>query len=309
VFSDPRLNETIKTILELDECRQSMSRAIGHLFHVFFSRQQLFHQYMPGKYTAPPTTANYRLPAENYKAFYQVFMHLLGFKDSNEFDESYLCRQIFAATQNFRSSRKKHPLVPSNKANSAAPKRRHSILSDESMKSQNQFSTNLVDSNHQREYLHVRKYTFVANGSQSDPRQHLPFTFAERLQMTQRMEEMLAVPIYNSFGDLSSSQWFDYQTEGRIYQLEFFEDEYMDEMLQEILMRPDSIATISQVTQNVAKILWCKQDVQGKRARAYKHRARFDVLFMHVLGFSNIDDLKKSPMYYRVLQKLVTMKW
>jgi len=101
--------------------------------------------------------------------------------------------------------------------------------------------------------------------------------------------------------------WLDYKTEARIYTLSLFNDEYMDDLLHEILLQSDS--SISDAVTNVARIIWTSQDVRGKRARDYKHRTKFDRVFMNILGFRDRKTFVQAPEYYRILQRLVTMKW
>lgn len=309
VFTDNDLNRVIRQVLLLPDSLSSMSRAVGHIFHIFYPAEHFIDRFMPGKYNGSQEGMNNKKSkAEYYRAFYQIFMHVLGFKDSNKFDDSYLCRQIFAATQNFRSTRSKNAAAHNNcnERNNASNSRSSYIDNDDDVVE--------VDHDAEQPIGQDHEMAEIGDALEREPLRRVtetdePFTFSELEAMMVRMEDILAASVDEYTPKAASKPWFNYETESRVYNLKVFDDEYMDDMFHEILVRPDSVANLSNCSENVARIFWTREDVQGKRIRSYKHREKFDNIFMHLLGIQDSKTMKSCPEYYRILQKLTNMKW
>ena len=288
-----------------------LSRAVSHVFNMFYCPEDFRDGYMPGKFNAPPNLYNNKkIPVENYQVLYQIFMHILGFQSTQDYDESEISRQIFATTQNFRSRNFRESL--SKEPSSGRKKRAYDEDRDWTMSDEDENDQG-SDRDRSRRRREIRPITDHGNqvnssslGNRSDINANEPFTFQELEGFKNRLENILSSPY--EVGHAGKS-WFTFKTEARVYSLKLFNDEYLDDMFQELLVRSDSTANLSGCSLNVARVLWTKEDVGGKRIRNYKHRAKFDSIFMHLFGYTDKQSFTKTSEYYRILQRLVTISW
>jgi hypothetical protein len=101
-FHDLELDSNLKRILISDDSLSGVSRAVGYVLQVFYSKSDLRNYYLPRKPTAVLLNNQNREPLPRFRLFYQIFADIFGYS-AGEFAESEYCRPLFTSFTNGRS--------------------------------------------------------------------------------------------------------------------------------------------------------------------------------------------------------------